>query len=66
MEGSLSDFPREERPAASPGFRSIFLDLLSCLDNEDLPAETDPQKMAYLATNLNRVAGLLQGRSWIM
>jgi hypothetical protein len=63
---SLSDFPHDERPPTLPRFRSILLDPLSCLDKEDLPAQINPQKMAYLANNLNRVVGLFQGRAGIM
>ena len=42
--------------------RSIVIGLLSTIEIEDLPAQTHPQKMAYLSSDLNCVVDLLQGR----
>jgi len=42
--------------------RSIVLGLLSCLDIDDLPAQTYPQKMAYLSGNLDLVMDMLKGQ----
>jgi hypothetical protein len=42
--------------------RSIVVGLLSCLDIDDLPAQTLPQKMAYLSGDLDLVMGMLKGQ----
>ena len=42
--------------------RSIVVGLLSCIEIDDLPAQTHPQKMAYLGSDLDGVTDLLHGR----
>jgi hypothetical protein len=42
--------------------RSIVVGLLGCIDVADLPAQTHPQKMAYLGARPDLAVDLLNGR----
>ena len=51
-----------QTPSNLSHLRSIVVSLLSCFDIDDLPAQTLPQKMAYLSGNLNLVMDVLKGQ----
>lgn len=51
-----------QTPSNLSHLRSIVVGLLSCMDIDDLPAQTIPQKMSYLSADFNLVLAMLKGQ----